>query len=94
MTHGEPRPCYQTCEALWALSLPLPLLFSGQRDAVLWAEAHRPGGVQPGACVPGLLANHVQPGGHAAGQGDGLLQRGGEFLCLCVLVPATDPFYR
>lgn len=29
--------------------------------------------------VPGLLADHVQPGGHAAGQGDGLLQRGGEF---------------
>lgn len=27
--------------------------------------------------VPGLLADHVQPGGHAAGQGDGLLQRGG-----------------
>ena len=41
--------------------------------------------MQQGPGVPGLLADHVQPGGHAAGQGDGLLQRGGEFPRLCAL---------
>lgn len=75
-------------EQAWrrASSQPSPAFaFSGQRDALLRAEAHRPGGMQQRPGVTGLLANHVQPGGHAAGQGDGLLQRGGEFPSLCAL---------
>lgn len=48
--------------------------------------------MQQRAGVPGLLANHVQPGGHVAGQGDGVLQCIGEFLCLFVLVVAIAPF--
>lgn len=50
--------------------------------------------MQQRARVPGLLANHVQSGGHVAGQGDGILQCRGKFLCLCVLVIVIDPFYR
>ncbi|XP_047650074.1 chromodomain Y-like protein 2 isoform X1 [Phacochoerus africanus] len=56
---------------------PDPGRGAGQRDALLRAEAHRPGGVQQRTGVAGLLADHVQPGGHAAGEGDGLVQRGG-----------------
>lgn len=73
-------------------SQPAPVFaFSGQRDALLWAETHCPGGMQQRTRVPGFLANHVQPGSHVAGQRDGVLQCGGEFLCLCVLVIAIDP---
>ena len=41
---------------------------AGQRDAAQREEADGPGGVCQGPGVPGSLARHLQPGGHATHQ--------------------------